>query len=315
MTTIREKFITTARGRLSLMEDFTFKAVFGRESTSSGMALIDLLNVILDLHGDDAIKSLTIRNPYIPGDTRITKESVLDIFTETDKHILINIEMQNEDYDSYPDRNLFYGGKVIVSSSLQKGDDYDKMKKTVMITILDSARYCHGKLLCPFRIMEEETREQLSDKLSFLVLQLRAVDTDKPVEQLTPIETFAAYIRYAGDPDMAEYIGKLLDHGKEYLAATESAFDEVSRSDTMVTERDRYYIKMSENKTILRERVEKATADGEKIGEARGQKIGEAQGRKAEQRDIAANMLSMDIDIHTISRATGLSEDEIRSLQ
>ena len=83
----------------------------------------------------------------------------------------------------------------------------------------------------------------------------------------------------------------------------------------MVTERDRYYIKMSENKTILRERVEKATADGEKIGEARGQKIGEAQGRKAEQRDIAANMLSMDIDIHTISRATGLSEDEIRSLQ
>ena len=75
----------------------------------------------------------------------------------------------------------------------------------------------------------------------------------------------------------------------------------------MVTERDRYYIKMSENKTILRERVEKAAADGEKIGEA--------QARKAEQRDIAANMLSMDIDIHTISRATGLSEDEIRSLQ
>ena len=75
----------------------------------------------------------------------------------------------------------------------------------------------------------------------------------------------------------------------------------------MVTERDRYYIKISENKTILRERVEKAAADGEKIGEA--------QGRKAEQRDIAANMLSMDIDIHTISSATGLSEDEIRSLQ
>ena len=125
---------------------------------------------------------------------------------------------------------------------MHKGDYYDKMKETAMITIPDSAGYCHGK---------------------------------------------------------------------EYLAATESAFDEVSRSDTMVTERDRYYIKMSENKTILRERVEKATA----IGEARGQKIGEAQGRKAEQRDIAANMLSMDIDIHTISRATGLSEDEIRSLQ
>ena len=127
---------------------------------------------------------------------------------------------------------------LLFSILLHKGDYYDKMKETAMITIPDSAGYCHGK---------------------------------------------------------------------EYLAATESAFDEVSRSDTMVTERDRYYIKISEKKTILRERVEKAAADGEKIGEA--------QGRKAEQRDIAANMLSMDIDIHTISRATGLSEDEIRSLQ
>ena len=155
--------------------------------------------------------------------------------------------------------------------------------------------------------MEEETREQLSDRLSFFYLQLKAVDTDRPVEQLTPIETFAAYIRYAGDADMAEYTEKLLDHGKEYLTATECAFDEVSRSDTMITERDRYYIKLSENRTIMRERIEKATAAGEKIGEA--------QGRKAEQRDIAANMLSLGIEIDTIARATGLTEDEIRSLQ
>lgn len=31
MPTIREKFITTDRDRLSLMENFTFKAVLGRE--------------------------------------------------------------------------------------------------------------------------------------------------------------------------------------------------------------------------------------------------------------------------------------------
>lgn len=144
MTTIREKFITTHRSCISLTEDFTFKAVFGRECSSSTSALIDLLNVILDLHGDDAIRSVTLKNPYIPGDT-------------------------------------------------------------------------------------------------------------------------------------------------------------------MITERDRYYIKLSENRTIMRERIEKATAAGEKIGEA--------QGRKAEQRDIAANMLSLGIEIDTIAKATGLTEDEIRNLQ
>lgn len=35
----------------------------------------------------------------------------------------------------------------------------------------------------------------------------------------------------------------------------------------------------------------------------------------AKQREIAVNMLEMDIDIPTIARATGMSEDEVCKLQ
>ena len=138
---------------------------------------------------------------------------------------------------------------------------------------------------------------------------------------------------------MADYVQQLLEHGREYLESSEIAFDEVTRSDTMLSEKEKYYIKMSDIATITKEKVEDARAEGEKFGRAEGEKLGRAEGEKlgraegeklgraegeklgkaegaqAKQRDIAANMLEMDIDIPTIARATGLSEEEIKALK
>ena len=52
-------------------------------------------------------------------------------------------------------------------------------------------------------------------------------------------------------------------------------------------------------------------ADGYEKGKAEGEKLGETRGIQA----VAVNMLEMDIDIPTIARATGLSEDEVRDLK
>jgi predicted transposase/invertase (TIGR01784 family) len=54
---------------------------------------------------------------------------------------------------------------------------------------------------------------------------------------------------------------------------------------------------------------------GIREGEARGLKEGKRLGISESQRAIAANMLAMDMDIPTIAKATGLSEDEVRALQ
>ena len=180
---------------------------------------------------------------------------------------------------------------------------------------MDTNRYCNGELTCPFSLMNDETHEEMSDKLKFIYVQLQAVDPSKPVHKLTPLETFASYIRYAGDESMADYVQQLLEHGREYLESSEIAFDEVTRSDTMLSEKEKYYIKMSDIATITKEKVEDARAEGEKLGRAEGEKLGKAEGAQAKQRDIAANLLEMDIDIPTIARATGLSEEEIKALK
>ena len=140
---------------------------------------------------------------------------------------------------------------------------------------------------------------EMSDKLKFIYVQLKAVDPSKPVHELTPLETFASYIRYAGDESMADYVQQLLEHGREYLESSEIAFDEVTRSDTMLSEKEKYYIKMSDIATITKEKVEDAKAEGE----------------LAKQHDIALNMLARNMDISLISELTGLSEDEVSELK
>ena len=140
---------------------------------------------------------------------------------------------------------------------------------------------------------------EMSDKLKFIYVQLKAVDPSKPVHELTPLETFASYIRYAGEESMADYVQQLLEHGREYLESSEIAFDEVTRSDTMLSEKEKYYIKMSDIATITKEKVEDARAEG----------------KLANQHDIALNMLSRNMDISLISELTGLSEDEVSDLK
>ena len=67
----------------------------------------------------------------------------------------------------------------------------------------------------------------------------------------------------------------------------------------MLSEKEKYYIKMSDIATITKEKVEDARAEG----------------KLANQHDIALNMLARNMDISLISELTGLSENEVSELK
>ena len=175
------------------------------------------------------------------------------------------------------------------------------------MTITDSKPYEKDGIMPLFYIMSSRTHTRMSDKLEFRYLQLGMLDLGKPVEELTPEETFAAYFRYAGDKDKADYIEKLLEHGKEYLGMAEKVFDEVTRNDSLFSEKEQHYRWLSDMRTMMSE----AEREGEKAGEARGEKRGRLEGAQS----IAMKMLSMGMDTATIAEATGLTEDEIIVLE
>ena len=55
--------------------------------------------------------------------------------------------------------------------------------------------------------------------------------------------------------------------------------------------------------------------EGKKLGIKEGLARGTTEGTQAKQRDIAAKMLTMGMDIPVIAKATGLSEQDISKLK
>ncbi|NEQ36096.1 MAG: Rpn family recombination-promoting nuclease/putative transposase, partial [Okeania sp. SIO3I5] len=86
--------------------DYAFKKIFG--SNQSQQILISFLNAII-YDGKNIIQSLTIQNPYNPGQVESLKDSYLDIRATLSDNSIVIIEMQvsrMQAFDKRVDYNL-----------------------------------------------------------------------------------------------------------------------------------------------------------------------------------------------------------------
>ena len=314
---IAEQFETTRRKDFSLTNDYVFRAVFGQDNEKSRQALMSLLNAILD-RKDDPIASIRILNPIVIGQTDTSKEGIMDIMAETKNGLILDIEAQSGNFTDYSNRVLRYAN-ALLEKSLKRGQHYGRMEKSIVITIADGKPYRNiDKLHCVFDIREREMNVPMTDRLEFHCVQLGCVDDSKPVSELSPLELFAAYIKYAADEDKAGYASELLEAGEEILDMAENIFRDVTLNERAWLEKrsrelaehtrasELYYAKAE---GIEQGRTE-GLVEGEKIGEARG----EASGRAAERVAMAKAMKSKNYPIDEIAELTGLFVEEIEKL-
>ena len=83
----------------------------------------------------DSIRKIEIRNPEMPPETEEGKFSRLDLVLDVDG-TAVDVEIQINKQDDFRDRTLFYWAKLY-TSSLQKGQMYQNLKKAIAINILD----------------------------------------------------------------------------------------------------------------------------------------------------------------------------------
>ena len=168
-------FKNTFRASMPLTDDYVFHAVFGRDTEESRAALIEILNIILE-RKQDPIRAIVIKNPIEIPDREADKESVMDIRAETESGELLDIEMQAGDLQFYQNRALFYGSRL-VNSALQVGEKYDKMKKSIVISItkgrlFPSLEDCHNI----FEVRDRKRGLLLCDRLELHFLELSKID-------------------------------------------------------------------------------------------------------------------------------------------
>ena len=315
---------------LPITHDYVFKRVFSYEGNES--VLKDFLEAILKIK----IKKVEVKNPELIKNSKKDKKGVLDIKVEMDNNVILDIEMQSEDEKNIIERGTTYTGKMI-SSQLQEGEPYTKLRKTIFIGILNfnyikrNSYHNVGKM--KFEETEQEEYVDMGYKKEETIaspyIEMHFIELPK-FKKKNPsldnkLEQWLWFL--SGEEEMIEM-------AKKQNKQIKKASDTLDRISLDPKEREIYesivqaeFNQRISNQKFLEEGIEKGRKEGIKEGELKGRAEGRAEG-KAEGRaegkvegekqkgiEIAQKLLEKKMDIKTIVEITGISETEIKKLK
>ncbi|MGF7184402.1 putative transposase/invertase (TIGR01784 family) [Desulfitispora alkaliphila] len=216
---------------LSPLNDFVFKALFGREDATSKQLLIDLLNDTLRAKGEDLIVSIQYLNPFNYKEHEFDRLSVLDIKAQTEKGERVNIEVQVKPEVSYRKRSLYYWARTY-AETIGEAEPYEELKKTIVINIMDYEAISESKKLhTHFKLLEREEYFTLTEDLQIHYLEVPKLTKD--IEELEGIELWIAFLKEAGRVGNEEKIEKLKRRSESMSKAIES-LETVSADEKML---------------------------------------------------------------------------------
>ena len=113
--------------------DYAFKRIFG--SSQSQEILVSFLNAII-YKGEKVIQSLTIVNPYNPGEVQSLKETYLDVKAILADGSVVIIEMQVARVSAFSKR-VVYNMTKAYANQLGKAENYYRLTPVIAVTITD----------------------------------------------------------------------------------------------------------------------------------------------------------------------------------
>ncbi|MBF0408702.1 MAG: PD-(D/E)XK nuclease family transposase [Candidatus Riflebacteria bacterium] len=274
------------KSRINRMNDYFFKRIFGSEENKD--ILLSFLNSILAPDGKNQLTCIELLNREIDPEFIFDKSARLDILGKTNSNELIDIEVQvcNEgDNDSRP---LFYWAKLF-SGQLKSGSHYQDLKRTIVIAVLNhSFIKTHENYHSSYQIYDVNSQHVLTDLLSIHFLELPKMRT----LQKKPRTLLEKWLMYLCNTE-GEAMDAIAENEPQIQKALtcEEIFQKV--------EKDRLNYEMRE-KALLDYSSALASA------EQRGKNEGKVE--------TAKNLLSMNLSLEDVAKATGLSIEEIRKL-
>ena len=256
--------------RLSPLNDLIFKVVFGRDTNECKTILTSLLNDILKLEGKDKIEKITYKNPFNIQEFDESKLSILDIKVETGNKENINIEVQVKNDVDFRKRTLYYWSELYVST-LEKGQAYSNLKKTIAINILDFKLLNDNKAYHnEYAIINKKDHTILLDDLEIHFIELPKVDAD--ILEVDAENNWLLFFKKSDDDGVIE---KLMERSETIKMAVEML--EVASTDDIVRQK---YLDIEKGRRDYASRIENAEKRGKKLGEKLGEKRGKELGEK-----------------------------------
>ncbi len=286
--------------------DFLFKRIFGSEKNKD--VLLTFLNHIFKEANKPSLSEILLLNPYTDKDSPLDKQSIFDIHARTEEGELINVEMQLFNKYDTEKRTLFYWSKQY-SNQLLEGNAYRTLQKCVTINVLNYSLLPNDQYHNVFHLREDRTHISLLDDIEIHFLELPKLEQMTTPLEGSPLINWLLFLK-GTDPSHWEVLS--MNEPELKKAMTTLEFLSQDREARMRYEARQKFL---HDEASL---VDSAMAEGERRGvEAgfqKGIEQGIEQGKYQAQLDMARNMFSLGLDIEVIAKATGLSQEDIRSL-
>ena len=290
--------------KLKMKDDILFKLFFSRNQNN----LKSFLGAIL---GNDIKIAKVIHDARLEQLVKEMKYGILDLEVELETGEIVNVEMQLKDYKNIEQRTTFYASKKIVEQ-LEPKQDYSKLKKVIIIAILDySITDLPEYLLETIRIIRGHNDYELNNEEKYYYIELDKFRKQNP-DMSNILNQWLAFI----DMERRDLLEMAMKENKEIEEAVEKY--EVLTGDEEVKRlaEIRLMSKLEENAALASARA-KGTEMGLKQGKEEGLKQGKEEGLKQgkeEIKKIINKLAKMDLTEEQIKEATGLTINEIRQI-
>ena len=279
--------------------DVAFRRIFGSEKNKD--ILIHFINDVLELKDGDRIKEVTFLSTIQIPEIAAKKQSIVDVLCKDENGVQLIVEMQVSPQTGFEKRAQYYAAKAY-SRQLNKGKEegarYIDLKAVIFIAISNNIIFPDKVFYkSDHIILDKDTYAHDLKDFSFTFIELPKFKiTD--INLLTNIiEKWCYFFKHADETSEAD-LRKLI--GSDNVI--ERAYEELNQFNWTEEELFTYE---QETKRIMDNRA----AEDYKLEQAK------SEGKAEEKIEIAKNLLSQNIDINTISTATGLPVEKINALK
>ena len=296
---------------LPLTDDYIFKRVFAYKGNES--VLKDFLEALLKIE----IKGIKITNPEIIPYEKGEKRGLLDIKAEINDGTMLDVEMQMKNERNTDERATEYMGKMI-SEQLQVGEDYQNLKKSIVIFITNynflkrNSYHSVGRMKFDKTIEDEYVNMgyEIEDEVASKYIEVHYIELPKfkkkELSKFTKLDQWMC----------------IFTQNKEGIMLAEKENKEIKRAINTLDflskdpkERERHNsIVMAEYNRLVSE--QNFFEDGRKEGKMERKNGTElSSGAKEKTIEIAKKMFKEKLPIEMIEKLTGLLKEEIEKLK
>ncbi|MEE3483281.1 MAG: Rpn family recombination-promoting nuclease/putative transposase [Bacteroidales bacterium] len=282
---------------INIYTDFAFKKIFGTEANKD--LLISFLNQLMGLTGDSEITDVTYLNPEQLGDNINERRAVYDVYCSTGNGEHFIVEMQKAKQDHFKDRALYYSSFAIreqgTKGSILKPWDY-KLMPVYVVGILNFVMDEEDEEVITRVTLKDDRNREFNKNLQFIFIEM-----PKFTKEETELKTFLDKWLY-----VIKNISRLDDKPQALTEGIfKKLFDVAEISQFSKVDRAEY----EESLKIFWD-FSNVLSTAERKGRAEGR----AEGERETNLRNAKNLKALGVDVETISKATGLTKEEIESL-